>query len=203
VDFEGLEREESTTQGASRGKPDHPSAETGLAKASPANHPPHMPERDTLKREVYGTGAHVHILKALEGLDARQAGTVPHNLPHSIYQLVSHMNFWLDIGLKRIRGERPPRPASAALGWTAPPRPEPDDAWTEALDDLKASLWELEAILEDPSIDLDRISEPSRGRTVRDNVVMLLLHNSHHLGQIVQTRQLLGAWPPPGGGDTW
>ena len=28
-------------------------------------------------------------------------------------------------------------------------------------------------------------------------------HNSYHLGQIVLVRQLLGAWPPPGGGLTW
>jgi hypothetical protein len=24
-----------------------------------------------------------------------------------------------------------------------------------------------------------------------------------HLGQVVLLRRLLGAWPPPGGGDTW
>jgi hypothetical protein len=31
----------------------------------------------------------------------------------------------------------------------------------------------------------------------------LAAHNSYHVGQIVVLRQALGAWPPPGGGDTW
>jgi hypothetical protein len=28
-------------------------------------------------------------------------------------------------------------------------------------------------------------------------------HNSYHLGQVVQLRQMLGAWPPASGGLTW
>jgi len=29
------------------------------------------------------------------------------------------------------------------------------------------------------------------------------MHNSHHLGQIITMRRLLGLWPPPGGTITW
>jgi len=28
-------------------------------------------------------------------------------------------------------------------------------------------------------------------------------HNSHHLGQVVLLRLMLGAWPPPSGSYTW
>jgi len=31
----------------------------------------------------------------------------------------------------------------------------------------------------------------------------MALHTAHHFGQVVTVRQSLGAWPPPGGGDTW
>jgi hypothetical protein len=30
-----------------------------------------------------------------------------------------------------------------------------------------------------------------------------LVHNSYHLGQVVQVRQALQAWPPKTGSDTW
>jgi uncharacterized damage-inducible protein DinB len=30
-----------------------------------------------------------------------------------------------------------------------------------------------------------------------------VVHKSYHLGQIALLRRTLGAWPPPGGGDTW
>ena len=29
------------------------------------------------------------------------------------------------------------------------------------------------------------------------------MHNSHHLGQIITIRRLMGLWPPPGGTITW
>jgi hypothetical protein len=29
------------------------------------------------------------------------------------------------------------------------------------------------------------------------------LHNTHHLGQIITLRQLMGVWPPPSGTITW
>jgi len=28
-------------------------------------------------------------------------------------------------------------------------------------------------------------------------------HVSYHVGQIALLRRMMGAWPPPGGGDTW
>jgi len=31
----------------------------------------------------------------------------------------------------------------------------------------------------------------------------MVAHNSYHTGQIAMIRQILKAWPPRGGGDTW
>jgi uncharacterized damage-inducible protein DinB len=28
-------------------------------------------------------------------------------------------------------------------------------------------------------------------------------HNSHHMGQIITMRRLIGLWPPPSGTITW
>lgn len=162
-----------------------------------------MSERDALKRQLFGEDSHVHLLRALEGLDAQQAGAQPTGTLHSIFQLVKHMSYWQEIALRRIRGERPARPAHAAHGWTAPVAPHDDAEWRDAVEELSSGLWELEAALDSPEVDLDAVTEPEPRRTVRTEVLMLLCHNSHHLGQIVSLRQRLGAWPPPGGGDTW
>jgi len=45
--------------------------------------------------------------------------------------------------------------------------------------------------------------EPEGRRTVRDNLLMVLCHNSYHLGEIVTLRRQLRAWPPPRGGASW
>jgi uncharacterized damage-inducible protein DinB len=39
--------------------------------------------------------------------------------------------------------------------------------------------------------------------TLQELLTNLAVHNAYHLGRIVQLRQMLGNWPPPGGGDTW
>ncbi len=162
-----------------------------------------MSERDTLKTQVYGTYSHVHLLHALEGLTAEQAGALPQGAPHSIHQLVAHMTYWQEIGLARVRGDHAPTPEGAADGWTAPAAPESEEEWEDTVEGLAAGLWELDAMLEAPEVDLDRVVEPERQRTARDSVLMVLCHNSYHLGEIVLLRRQLGAWPPPRGGDTW
>jgi hypothetical protein len=39
--------------------------------------------------------------------------------------------------------------------------------------------------------------------TLQELLTNLAVHNAYHLGRIVQLRQMLANWPPPGGGDTW
>ncbi len=39
--------------------------------------------------------------------------------------------------------------------------------------------------------------------TIGSGLLHAAVHSSHHLGQIVTLRQLLGAWPPEAGSMTW
>jgi hypothetical protein len=80
-------------------------------------------EREALARQLYGESSHKHVLHALEGLDPELAGRRAGRSPHTIYQILQHMTYWQDIAEARLRGEPPPRPSSAALGWTERERP--------------------------------------------------------------------------------
>lgn len=162
-----------------------------------------MNEREALLAHLYGTDSHVPLLHALEGLDAEAAGKRPHGVPHSIHQILRHMSYWQEIAIARIRGENPPRPKTAAEGWTATVEPEGEAGWEDAVEEFSSGLWELQAYLEDPDADLGAPSEAERRRVARNEVLMVLGHNSYHLGQIVSLRQQLGLWPPPEGGSTW
>ena len=162
-----------------------------------------MSECDSLRQQLQGAYSHVQLLDALGGVDLGQAGAVPEGLPHSIFQLLRHMIYWQDLGIARMQGMPVPMPDSAADGWTAAHGPESDEEWSETIDDFATGLWEMDAMLQSPEVDLDQVVEPARRRTVRDNLLMVMCHNSYHLGEIVQLRRRLGAWPPPKGGDTW
>jgi uncharacterized damage-inducible protein DinB len=160
-------------------------------------------ERETLKTQLLGVYSHVHMLDALEGLSAEQAGTVPEGSPHSVFQLLSHMIYWQDIGIARMLGTQPPYPKSAAEGWTAAKAPKSEAEWNDTIESFSVGLWEIDAMLESPDVDLDAVVEKERWRTVRDNLLMVMCHNSYHLGEIVVLRRQIGAWPPPKGGDTF
>ena len=160
-----------------------------------------QPDRSGIDRQIYGTGSHLHILEALDGVDHAAAGARPAGSPHSIFQITEHMSYWQAIALGRIRSE-PHAPAErAADGWTATIAPPDSDTWKSAVTRLRSSLLELE-----PFAGLEcnpAGADPETVERVRKNLFMLRGHNAYHIGQIALLRRMLGCWPPAGGGDTW
>jgi len=153
-----------------------------------------------LQNALQGKGAHVNPTDALDGLDWVLAGQRPAGSPHTIWEILQHMIFWQDFFVAWIRGERPSMPATAAESW--PDRSAPKDAveWESAVARFKAGLT---AALAEAEGNLEATLTGSPGHTRAEALIQLIGHNSYHLGQIVLLRRLLGAWPPPGGGDTW
>jgi uncharacterized damage-inducible protein DinB len=162
-----------------------------------------MNERELLRRQICGEDSHVHLLVALEGVELETAGTALPGTPYTIFQILNHMIFWQEVVLERIAGRPPARPATAADGWPGKPAPSDAQAWNALVDRLATGLQTLETYSVDPELDLDRISEQERRRTVRQEIFMAAGHNSYHLGQIALLRRQLQSWPPPQGGDTW
>ncbi len=167
-----------------------------------------MPEQ-TLIELLYGKGAHANPLACVEDLSMDLAGRRADNFPHSIWQLLSHMNFWIGYELKRIRRENPAYPAHAAESWPANPAPSSEKEWSNAVALFKNLLVELTSLAESPSEVLaQQVSATYPGHTKYSSSLLAVLwqtlvHNSYHIGQIALLRRALGAWPPRGGGDSW
>ena len=139
--------------------------------------------------------------KVLEQLAAADAERRLDGANHSIAEIVAHMSFWQEWMCHRCDGVAEAMPASAALGW---PEVEPG-SWPAVVARFIAGL-ERAAALGDrdgqpitPAIEFP----PLAGYTVHDAVVHIAQHNSHHLGQVISMRQILGSWPPPSGSWTW
>jgi len=162
-----------------------------------------MNERDALREQVYGINSHLHLIHALEGLEPSLAGERVADAPHTIFQILHHMTYWQDITLARLRGENPRRPESSRLGWKTPPAPEDPSDWEAAVAGLAEGLRALEDLLAREDFDPAARADVPRGTSAREEILMILGHNSYHLGQIVMLRQILGSWPPPRGTDDW
>jgi uncharacterized damage-inducible protein DinB len=167
-----------------------------------------MPER-TLNELLYGKSAHANPVACVEDVSFDFAGKLAGNFQHSVFQLVSHVNYWMDYELKRIRGGMPAYPARAAESWPVHAAPANRDEWKKAISQFKESLAQLAALAESSPEVLARevpATHPDHKQHSSSLQAVLwqtLVHNSYHVGQIAMVRQALGAWPPSAGGDTW
>lgn len=161
---------------------------------------------------LHGTGAHVNPLACVEDLSAELAAQRIPGFPHSIGQIVFHMNFWMSYELRRIRGDRPQYPEHSAESFPADPAPLDAQRWYRFRRDMAWFISELIALAQSPRDELDRQIESSSAASQQQSSKLnsleailwqLVAHNSYHTGQIAAIRQALNVWPPKAGGDTW
>jgi uncharacterized damage-inducible protein DinB len=150
------------------------------------------------RRALSGKGSHVETKDVFSGLGWRAAGSKPHGVPHSVYQLLKHMSYWQDWVVAWMGGDDPAVPRHAGGSWRAEASPSSRRDWDEAVQQFRRGLGELERGC--------RGADLSSGRGKKSRLEMLhtiAAHNSYHAGQVAFLRQLLGKWPPASGGLTW
>ena len=158
---------------------------------------------------LYGKGSHANPLACVEDVSFAIAARRDDNFPHSISQLVSHMNFWMEYELRRIHGENPPYPAHASESWPSDPAPASETDWNNSVVQFRDLLAKLASLANSAPDVLAREVQPThpahpmQASSLHAVLWQTLVHNSYHVGQIAMLRRMLGAWPPKGGGDSW
>jgi uncharacterized damage-inducible protein DinB len=162
-----------------------------------------------LSELFHGKGAHADPVACIEDLSAELAARQVAGFPHSIGQLVFHMNYWMEYELRRIRGEKPVYPEHSSESF--PPAPSPADAhdWDRLRKRLSSFLVDFTALAKFSPEEMQRQIETAHegdkqvAGTLEAVLWQMVAHNSYHTGQIAMIRRSLGPWPPRGGGDTW
>lgn len=157
-------------------------------------------DKHFFQKALHGKGSHVDTATVFDGLDWQQAGEKPANCPHSVWETLSHMNYWQDFLLAVLRGEIRKAPEHAADSWPASPSPAGEEEWNAAVEHF---LKGLETAGLEAEKELTESGFGRKERTRADCLLSIILHNSYHAGQAVFARRGIGAWPPPSGGDTW
>jgi len=166
-----------------------------------------MPER-ALTELLRGKGAHADPIACVEDLSAELAGRQVAGFPHSVAQLVFHINYWMEYELRRIRGQRPKYPEHSAESFPAAPSVDAGE-WDRLRARLGELLGEFAVLAKSSRAELDRPIETAHdgdtkiAGTLEAVLWQMVAHNSYHLGQIAMIRRAMGAWPPRGGGDSW
>jgi uncharacterized damage-inducible protein DinB len=166
-------------------------------------------EGPTFRELLRGKGAHVDPVASIEHVSGAVAGRTIEGCPHSIWQVVSHMNYWMEYEVGRIAGEPPKYPDHAIESWPESQSPSSEEEWNGARSSFAALIRKLDEISvagpdvlhrQVAGVHDEKTSEPA---TVEAVLWQTAVHNSYHAGQIALTLRCFGLWPPPGGGDTW
>jgi uncharacterized damage-inducible protein DinB len=162
------------------------------------------PKGTLIKHLLQGAGF-TPLERAISGLSQEQVTNKPCDSPHSIADILAHLNFWQSWTLAAIKGEHKPMPNKAADGWIGL-----TGSWDNLVSEFLKGLGEAKTLTENETL-LQKPFDPeskigwgfeklSVGEATLD---VIAVHNAHHLGQIILLRRMLNAWPPEGGGSTW
>ena len=146
---------------------------------------------------LHGRGAHPDPLATVADLTAEQAALRAPGLPHSIWQILSHLSFWMDAELRAIEGTAPGA-VPVGADWPADYGPADETAWRHDLALFRLQLDQLATLAEARASTLARIIHRAGDRrtdTVESVLWQLVAHNAYHTGQIVDVRRAVGLWP--------
>ena len=166
-----------------------------------------MSER-ALTELLRGKGAHADPIACVEDLSAELAGRPVAGFPHSVAQLVFHINYWMEYELRRIREQRPKYPDHSAESFPGAASVDVGE-WDRLRTRMGELLAEFAVLAKSSRAELDRQIETAHdgdtkiAGSLEAVLWQMVAHNSYHLGQIAMIRRAMGAWPPRGGGDSW
>ncbi len=151
--------------------------------------------REHLASLLKGGEAHVHFMDAIEGFPEAKRGTFAEGLRHTGWQLLEHARITQWDILEFSRNAKHVSPGFPEGYWPKTPVPPDDAAWTKSAQGFQHDLQEMIKLVKNPKTDLCAAIPHGDGQTILREALLLADHNAYHLGQLVDLRRALGAWP--------
>lgn len=151
-------------------------------------------ERTQLVKLLQGGESFRPLSELLEGIDYAQAGTKPHNLPYSLWQLLEHMRITQHDILEFSRNPTYTSPEWPDGYWPEHESPADEEALTKTIASIKSDLNAMISLVQDEQRDLYEPFAHGSGQNLFREALVLAQHNAYHLGELLVLRRLLGNW---------
>jgi DinB superfamily len=166
---------------------------TAKKKSNAGNHDRAL--REHLVSLLKGGGAHVHFMDAIDGFPEAKRGAFVEGLRHTVWQLMEHVRIAQRDILEFSRNSKHVSPGFPEGYWPKTPVPPDEVAWEESVQAFQHDLQEMIKLVKNPKTDLYAAIPHGDGQTILREALLLADHNAYHLGQLIDLRRALGAWP--------
>jgi len=138
--------------------------------------------------------AHVPFDKAVKGIPPSMRGVVPIGWEYSAWQLVEHIRMAqadiLEFSVSaKYKAKKWPDDY-----WPKASAPRNAAAWSHSIAEIRKDRKALQQLAKNPRLDLTAEIPHGTGQTYLREILLVAVHNSYHIGQIVVLRRQLGIW---------
>jgi hypothetical protein len=151
--------------------------------------------REHLVYLLDGGGAHARFDDVVKDMPEHLRGVKPDGLPHTAWMLLEHLRLaqW-DI-LEFSRNSKYQAPQWPDDYWPKADAPESDAAWNKSMKEFRKDLKTMQDLISNSKTDLYARIPWGEGQTILREALLAADHNAYHIGQLVDLRRILGAWP--------
>jgi len=137
----------------------------------------------------------VALKNAVKNLTVEQAIWKTENLNNSIWEILSHLNFYNEAYLKRFKGITVDYSGTENSETFAGAETVSEEAWQTEVEKFDSIMIEWRSLLEAAeSSKFDEAVSATNKSAWSSLIARVNAHNAHHGGQIVVLRKLQGSW---------
>jgi DinB superfamily len=150
--------------------------------------------RKHLLELLAGGGAHAKFDDVIKGLPPKLRGAKPPKFPHTAWMLLEHLRLAQRDILEFSRNPKHVSPPWPSGYWPKTEAPPSAAAWNKSVKQFRRDLKAMQALVTNRKTDLFARIPWGDGQTILREALLVADHNSHHLGQLLDLRRLLGTW---------
>jgi len=150
--------------------------------------------REQLATFLQGDQAHMSLADAVKGFPVKDMNLKPKSVPYTFWHLLEHIRIaqW-DI-VEFVKNPNYEELKFPDDYWPKKNAKATKKDWDHTLARYASDLREMIAIVKDPKTDLHARIPHGDGQTILREAILIVDHNSYHIGEFAILRQVVGNW---------
>jgi hypothetical protein len=138
--------------------------------------------------------AHATFEDSVKDIPHRLLGSVPDGVPYSLWQLVEHIRIAQWDMLEFSRDSRHKSPKWPEAYWPVERAPAVETAINRSIEQILSDREAFIKLLHEAGNQIYSSLEHGNGQSLFREALLIIDHNSYHIGEIILLRRLLGIW---------